>query len=84
MALELLKDRYTEAFEANGFYTLTDFQELAKASGIKESRIAKIISEFKGKEESVDNLVNRSFLNDEIKRDFKTYFKEKLTRINLI
>ena len=80
MALTLLKDRYTDAFQANGFYTLADFQEFGKVIGIKDSRVAKIINEFDGKNESVDHLVDRSFLKEEVKIDFKSYYKDKLTR----
>jgi serine/threonine-protein kinase HipA len=84
MALMLLKDRFTGTFEAHGFYTLHDFQEFGNVLGIKESRLEKILNEFKGKEESIDYLVDRSFLNHEIKADFKSYYKDKLKRINAV
>jgi serine/threonine-protein kinase HipA len=61
MALTLFKDRFTEAYEGHGFYTYDDFLEFGKVLGIKESRVVKIIEEFKGKEESVDRLVDASF-----------------------
>jgi hypothetical protein len=57
MALMLFKDRFTEVYDAYGFYTYDDFLEFGKVLGIKESRVVKIIEEFNGKEESVDRLV---------------------------
>jgi serine/threonine-protein kinase HipA len=83
MALMLLKDRFTEAYDAQGFYTHYDFEEFGKVLGIKESRITKIIDEFKTKEASIDSLINKSFLNDAIKTDYKNYYKDKITRINM-
>jgi len=71
MALELLKNRYTEDFQANGFYTLADFKEFGRAIGIKRIRVTKIINEFTGKDESIDYLIDRSFLKGEVKADFK-------------
>jgi serine/threonine-protein kinase HipA len=84
MALMLLKDRFTETYEAQGFYTRPDFQEFGKVLGIKESRVEKILNEFKGKEESIDLMVDRSFMKDEIKAEYKSYYKDKLTRIKAI
>lgn len=84
MALMLLKDRFTETYEAQGFYTLPDFQEFGEVLGIKKSRVEKILNEFKGKEESIDLMIDRSFLKDEIKAEYKTYYKDKLKRIKAI
>lgn len=83
MALELLKDRYTDAFEANGFYTRGDFMEFGKVIRIKETRLTRIIDDFIDKDESVDYLVGRSFLEDDIKESFKSYYKDKLKRIKV-
>ncbi len=83
MALELLKDRYTDAFEANGFYTRADFIEFGKVIRIKETRLTRIIDDFIDKDESVDYLVGRSFLEDDIKESFKSYYKDKLKRIKV-
>jgi serine/threonine-protein kinase HipA len=83
MALTLFKDRFTEAYDAHGFYTYDDFLEFGKVLGIKESRVVKIIEEFNGKEEAVDRLVDASFLNDEIKTYYKTTYKDKTTRLKI-
>lgn len=83
MALTLFKDRFTEAYEAHGFYTYDDFLEFGRALGIKESRVVKIIEEFNGKEEGIDRLVDASFLRDDLKAFYKQTYKDKLTRLKV-
>lgn len=82
MALMLLKDRFTETYDILGFYTRQDFLEFGRVLGIKESRVTKMIDEFKGKEDSIDSLVDRSFLKDQIKADYKHYYKDKIKRLS--
>lgn len=84
MALTLFKDRFTEAYEGHGFYTYDDFLEFGKVLGIKESRVVKIIEAFEGKEESVDRLVDKSFLRDDLKEYYKQTYKDKLTRLKVV
>lgn len=84
MALTLFKDRFTEAYDAHGFYTYDDFLEFGKVLGIKESRVVKIIEEFNGKEEGIDRLVDASFLRDDVKQLYKQTYKDKLTRMKMI
>jgi serine/threonine-protein kinase HipA len=84
MALTLFKDRFTQAYNANGFYSYDDFLEFGKVLGIKESRVVKIICEFNGKEESVDKLVDASFLRDDVKEFYKQTYKDKLTRMKIV
>jgi serine/threonine-protein kinase HipA len=83
MALTHFNDRFTEAYNAHGFYTYDDFSEFGKVLGIKESRVAKIIDEFTDKEESIDRLVDSSFLNDDIKVFYKNTYKDKATRLRI-
>lgn len=84
MALTLFKDRFTEAYEGHGFYTYDDFLEFGKVLGIKESRVVKIIEAFEGKEKSVDRLVDKSFLRDDLKEYYKQTYKDKLTRLKAV
>lgn len=84
MALTLFKDRFTEAYNAYGFYTYDDFFEFGKVLGIKESRIVKIIEEFSGQEEGVDKLVDASFLRGDLKELYKQTYRDKLTRLKVI
>lgn len=81
MALTLFKDRFSEAFDAHGFYTYDDFVEFGKVLGIKESRVVKIIEEFNGKEASIEKLVDASLLGDDIKIIYKNTYKDKMTRM---
>lgn len=83
MALTLFKDRFTEAHDAHGFYTYDDFLEFGKVLGIKESRVVKIIEYFNGKEESVDRLVEASFLSNDLKIIYKNTYKDKMTRLSI-
>jgi serine/threonine-protein kinase HipA len=83
MALTLFKDRFTEAFDGHGFYTYDDFLEFGKVLGIKESRVVRIIEEFNGKDESIDGLVDGSFLRDDLKEFYKKTYKDKLTRLKV-
>jgi serine/threonine-protein kinase HipA len=83
MALTLFKDRFTEAYNAHGFYTYDDFLEFGKVLSIKESRVVKIIDEFSSKEEGIDRLADASFLNDEIKAFYKNAYKDKITRLKI-
>ncbi|MBE9462006.1 type II toxin-antitoxin system HipA family toxin [Dyadobacter subterraneus] len=83
MALMLLKDRFSDAYDAQGFYTYNDFLQFGKVLGIKESRIIKIISEFNQKEEKIDFLIDSSYLNERIKDEYKSYYKDKIKRINM-
>lgn len=84
MALTLFKDRFSEAYDVYGFYTYDDFLEFGKVLGIKESRVVKIIGEFNGKEESIDKLVDASFLRDDLKGLYKQTYKDKLTRLKVV
>lgn len=83
MALTLFKDRFTEAYHAHGFYTYDDFLEFGKVLGIKESRVVKIIEVFNGNQESVDRLVDASFLRDDVKQFYKQTYKDKLSRLKV-
>lgn len=83
MALTLFKDRFTEAYNAHGFYTYDDFFEFGKVLGIKESRVVKIIAVFSGKESSIDGLVDASFLRNDLKEYYKQTYKHKLKRLKI-
>ena len=84
MALTLFKDRFTEAFDAHGFYTYDDLLEFGTVLGIKETRVVKIIEEFNGKEASIDKLVDASFLRNDFKEYYKQTYKDKLARLKVM
>lgn len=83
MALTLFKERFSEAYNALGFYTHFDFLLLGKKLGIKETRVVKIINEFKMPHVDLDGFIDRSFLSDEVKITYKELYKSKMKRLNM-
>jgi len=81
-ALDLFKDNFvTEAFKAGTKYTGTDFLEFGKRIGISETRIKKIVSSFINTPVKVYDLIQRSFLSDEIKKIYTENFNKKYERL---
>lgn len=58
-----------------------DFVEFGKRIGVLESRIEKLLSPFLKRQAEVENLVNRSFLDEKMKRG---YLMDYQTRRNLL
>jgi len=83
MALTLFKDGFSEAYDAQGFYTHYDFLLFGKKLGIKESRVIKIINEFRGHEEDIVSLIDKSFLRDDVKTTYKEYYRDKVKRLKI-
>jgi serine/threonine-protein kinase HipA len=78
----LFADDYkSEAHKETGHAGKTDFIELAKRTGISESRIDKLLSRFLEKQSSIETLVKRSFLSDANKRGYYLMYE---TRLNLL
>jgi serine/threonine-protein kinase HipA len=84
MALSLFKDRFTKTYEAYGFYTYQDFVEFGQHIGIKESRVKQMIREFANLKDGIQQLIDKSFLNDELKQIYKTYLDDKVKRLNMV
>lgn len=83
MALMLFKDKFSEAYDAIGFYTRYDFLLFGKTLGIKEHRVTRIINEFKTNSEEVSTLIDKSFLKTEIKALYKDFYQDKLKRLKM-
>jgi serine/threonine-protein kinase HipA len=83
MAISLFKDRFTKTYEAYGFYTYQDFLEFGQHMGIKESRVKQMIQEFANLKDGIPQLIDKSFLNDELKQIYKTYLEDKVKRLNM-
>ncbi|WAC13289.1 type II toxin-antitoxin system HipA family toxin [Dyadobacter pollutisoli] len=83
MALMLLKERFTMAYDAPGFCTGEDFLEFGRVLEIKESRVNKMINEFIGRDDAIDSLIDKSFLENQIKADYKRYYKDRLKRMSM-
>ncbi|WP_325120476.1 HipA domain-containing protein [Marivirga sp.] len=83
MALDLLTDGFSNAFEASGFYTYQDFFEFGQRIGIKDSRITKILAEFTKSNKLVHHLIEQSNLNNECKKLYAEYYEDRLKRMNM-
>ncbi len=83
MALTLFKDKFSEAYDALGFYTHFDFLLFGKKLGIRENRVLKIIEEFKNNEANVFSLIERAFLKEEIKASYKDFYIDKIKRLKM-
>ena len=84
LALTLFKDHFSEAHQAIGFYTNSDFLLFGKKLGIKESRVLKILDEFRGNTNEVLELIDKSFTKNEIKNAYKEFYQDKIKRLNMI
>ncbi|MDI1324880.1 MAG: HipA domain-containing protein [Algoriphagus sp.] len=79
----LFKNEYsTKSFEANGFYAYDDFYELGIKIGILESRVKKILHEYTHPQTEVGSLVQRSFLNVEIKETYLKLYRDRLKTLS--
>lgn len=64
-----------------GHYGRSDFAELGKRLGLQEKRCARIMDMFTQKKEKVSQMVDSSFLPDDLKVVYKNHFQERLSRI---
>lgn len=80
---EGLFDEYeTESFQKNGFYAYDDFFQLGVRAGIAEPVVRKEIERFHQVEKGVEDMVLRSFLNDEAKASYIKLFEDKVGRLS--
>ncbi|MFA5668290.1 MAG: HipA domain-containing protein [Balneolaceae bacterium] len=73
---------YTESFNANGFYAYDDFYDFGRRIGLLEARMKKILQSFMTEKKEVHGLISRSYLNDEMKKDYTAVYLDKLKAIN--
>lgn len=79
----LFKDfETTDSFEANGFYAYDDFYEFGKRIGIVKSRMKKILKKFMTEQEKVHELINHSYLNKDMKENYRARYMDRLGAIN--
>jgi serine/threonine-protein kinase HipA len=83
MALDLFKTGLSNTYETYGYYTYRDFCDFGIKIGIKESRVEKIITEFSKSNPIVYSLITKSFLNDELKAQYKKHYDGKLRQLNM-
>jgi serine/threonine-protein kinase HipA len=66
----------------NGHAGLEDFQEFAKRLNISVKRRDKMLEPFLTRQEHVEILVQRSFLNDQTKRAYLLQYQTRRNQLN--
>lgn len=85
MALKdgLFKDfEKTDSFKANSSYTYDDFYKFGHRIGLLESRMKKILQNFMVEQQEVHSLIRRSYLNEEMKKEYTAVYLDRLKTIN--
>jgi len=81
-ALELFKDDFmTEGYKFSTNYSRDDFFEFGKRIGIKFTRIDKLIDEITSNEKEITELLNKSFLSENLKSEYLKLTKERRERL---
>lgn len=79
----LFKDGFKSvAYKRNDYPGKNDFIELAKRMEIMDTRINKILDPFLHRQDFVQELVNRSFLNDQTKKAYLMRYNERRKYLN--
>lgn len=79
----LFKDfETTDSFDANGFYAYDDFHAFGTRIGLIPARMEKILQQFMTEQEMVHELIDRSYLNEEMKEAYRSVYLEKLRAVN--
>jgi serine/threonine-protein kinase HipA len=88
LALDLFKDEndavYTEMFEKYGFYTGSDFILLGKKAGLPEPAIKSIFTNYFSKENDMLDMIQRSFMPDDMKDRAMNMLKDRIKAIKII
>jgi serine/threonine-protein kinase HipA len=71
-------DYETASFQAKGFYGYQDFFEFGIRIGLRESRVSKMLKVFSQEHPGVHELIDRSFLREDIKGEYRAFFLERL------
>lgn len=75
-------DYYTPSFEANGFLAYDDFWEFGLKIGLINSRLAKILNEFRTPKSEVWDLTERSYLDENSKKLYLDTYQTRLKVLN--
>ncbi len=79
----LFKDDFaSKRKKISGHTGSDDFHELARRMNITEKRKDKLISPFLHKQETVVDLINQSYLNDQTKRTYLLLYQTKRNQLN--
>lgn len=82
LALDLFADDYeTSSFTANAFLAYPDFLELGRRLGLPLSRVRKLLADSVGHETQLQQLIDRSFLPEELKVRYAAIVAERRQRL---
>jgi len=83
-ALELYDgDHASTYYSKYGYYGRENFMELAKRLSILPQRAERIINQFANNNNLINQMVNQSFLNDELKKMYLSNVEDRLMRLVL-
>ncbi|MFY7964533.1 MAG: HipA domain-containing protein [Chitinophagaceae bacterium] len=74
-------DYLYESYAKYGFYGYDDFYRLGEMFKMRPQRIEHYLNLFTSKKEQVEDLVSRSFLNDEMRQLYLKHYYDKLGRL---
>ncbi len=80
----LFKDNFeSEEMKKNGSVGLEDFHEFARRSGISVKRRDKLLESFLVKQAEVEALIQRSFLNNQTKKEYLLHYQTRRNQLNV-
>lgn len=80
---DLFADKFrSRAWKNTGHASAEDFREFGKRIGVQPKRIDKLLTPFLSKQELVENLISRSFLNGSAKRGYLIHYQTKRNYLN--
>lgn len=76
------KDYEYPSYAHYGYYAFDDFLEFGERIGLLPQRAKRMIVHFLNKTEQVENLVQKSFLNEDMKTKYVSLYKDKHKRLS--
>jgi serine/threonine-protein kinase HipA len=80
-ALDLFDTFETDSFRQNAFYKRPDFLKLAECYGMNMARTERYLRQFVASETAVVGLIERSFLSEMAKVNFRDRFRDRLQAV---
>jgi len=81
--LALFADKFQSgAWKIKGHASAEDFREFGRRIGVQPKRIDKLLIPFLSKQEQVETLISRSFLNEPTKRGYLMHYQTKRNYLN--
>ena len=77
-----IDDYMSEHMQANGKAGLEDFREFARRIGIGDRRMDSLLAPFMHRQPNVEDLINRSFLDDPTKEAYLLHYQTKRSQLD--